>query len=88
MVSKHNPEQGPTELWAVVDIEDGELIMLEGRPAIFESLEAAIRGRKRMSRPAKAEVRQVKRLDLVKIEVGDRQEPIHHDLTNQAPQAE
>ncbi len=73
MVSKQNPEHGPTQLWAVVDAEDGELVMVEGRPAVFETHQAAERARKRTSRPARSEVREVKKLNLVaRAVVGDR----------------
>lgn len=64
MVSKQNLPHGLDGLWAVVDSRDDGLIVLEGRPAVFESREFAERAARRTSRPAFARVHQVKHLVL------------------------
>ena len=63
MVTKQNPEAGPDQLWALLE-DDGRLVMLEGRPALFEDPDHAERARKRTSRPARVTVHPVDRLDV------------------------
>jgi len=64
VVSKQNPVHGLDGLWAIIDTDDQGLIILEGRPAIFETEDAARRARLRTSRPARASVHQVDQLIL------------------------
>lgn len=61
MVTRQNPPDGITQLHAVLD-DAAELVMLEGRPALYEAPEAAERARNRTPRPNRHTVAPVDQL--------------------------